>query len=195
MAYTKEQAAAYMRAYYAKNKEKLSEQARKSRLARIEKDPEKQKQLAKANYEKNKDKAAEKRKTWVKENPEKAAEQSRKKYLAHADYYREKSKEWKKLNADRNLAAIKKWQEDNKDKVREYNRVSDARNPERIQRKRRHHTDTLTDSYVSAAVGLKVKDCPPGLIELKREQLTIKRLSRQIKQTTKAHNETSTNIS
>ena len=182
-----------------KNKDKFDEQNRnrslRCRAKKIAENPDAVKAYGKEQYKKHRETILLAAKTWRKENPEKATAKSRKNYLANADHIKEKSREWKRLNADRHLASVKKWQQDNKDKVNAYNKASDARNPERILRKRRHHTDTLTDSYVSGAVGIKVKDCPPELIELKREQLTIKRLSRQIKQTTKAHNETSTNIS
>lgn len=39
----------------------------------------------------------------------------------------------------------------------------------------------MSDAYIANQVGLQLNLCPPDLIDLKREQLTIYRLSKQLK--------------
>ena len=74
----------------------------------------------------------------------------------------------------------KNYYKENTEKCKDANKRWQTSNPEK---------------HAASKLGIPFKECPTELIELKLEQMTIKRLSRQIKQTTKAHNETSTNIS
>lgn len=161
MVRNKEQAAAYMRAYYAKNKEKLKEQKKQRDAIKNITKPKK-----------------------TKLEPEQVKQKKR-----------DRAKEWKALNPEKAKKTTVEWRSRNKEKVSEYNKTSDSRSTERIKAKQRKQVDSLTDSYVSHKIGMKVSECPAHLIEMKRESMAIKRLSRQIKQTTKAQNETSTDIS
>jgi hypothetical protein len=56
-----------------------------------------------------------------------------------------------------------------------------AENPEKVN----VHVERMTNAYVAYALKMRVADASPELLALKREQLTIHRLSRQLKQATK----------
>lgn len=118
------------------------------------------------------------------------ANTARRKELAAARYQK---------NKESVSAKAAEWRTKNSEYVLSYNLAYYRENKKRLLAKQNAYqavcTEQLTDGYVSAVLKIPVAECPTELLALKREQLTIKRLSRQIKQTTKAHNETSTNIS
>lgn len=49
----------------------------------------------------------------------------------------------------------------------------------------RKYNRALSNAYVAATLGISVCECPSGLIEAKREQLQIHRLSRELNKTVK----------
>ena len=79
----------------------------------------------------------------------------------------------------------KLWADANREHVRAYSRDGARRrykeDPSKYLNKTRQRTIQLTDSYVSAAIGCRVSEVPPALIALKREQLAIKRMARELK--------------
>ena len=122
------------------------------------------------------------------------------------------SKNYYKENTNKCKSSVRSWNAQNPEKKALLNKDWATRNKSDISERSKRwwnfeggrekgkityqkQVSLVSDGYAAGLMNLHVKDCPPELIELKREQLTIKRLSRQIKQTTKAHNETSTNIS
>ena len=91
----------------------------------------------------------------------------------------------------------KTWRENNKEKVSALRKVSRAKNrekncavsmawykdnSEREIAKKKEKTSGLHGGYVAQRLGLPLAECTPELIELKREQLRIYRLTKQLKQ-------------
>lgn len=82
------------------------------------------------------------------------------------------------------------WAVDNKVKLRALNvdrRASFSegqRERARIaaQRRAKKRQDELTDSYVSIVLGISPSVCPKELIQAKREQLSLHRLTKELKQ-------------
>ena len=108
-------------------------------------------------------------KAWVNANKEKAA--------AHRKAWREANKEtlaashkaWATANKERVSSNLKAWRAANKEKTAGYSRAAQAR-----------YMGELHDLYVKRL--LKVKSPTPELIELKREQLKMYRLTKQLQQ-------------
>jgi len=69
-------------------------------------------------------------------------------------------------------------------------------NPEKVKAYYSQQVECLSKWYVASMLDIPVAQCPPELIQMKREAITIKRLSRDLKQSInqlKEPNETSTN--
>lgn len=64
------------------------------------------------------------------------------------------------------------------------------RERENSRLRRWREKNPLSDGTVASRIGLSIKKCPAEIIELKREQIIVKRLSRQLKQATKPTGET-----
>ena len=118
-------------------------------------------------------------------------------YKENTDKCKSSTRRWMDANPEKLLEVRKDWVSKNKSRILEYRKYRWTLDyvKEREKESLKKRIESISDGYTSRLLCIPLKDCPPELIELKREQLTIKRLSRQIKQTTKAQNETSTNIS
>lgn len=121
---------------------------------------------------------------WRANNKERTAELHReasaRRWEKHRDSLNAKQTIKRHENPQNNRDAVRKWA---------------LKNPEKLKEKGLKIVQEMPPYYVASLIGLSVKECPTNLIEMKRESITIKRLSRKIKQTTKAKNETSTDIS
>ncbi len=114
---------------------------------------------------------------------------------------RASSKAWRQKNKRKDLESKYRWKENNREKylAKERERRSKnkerylashmtwiAKNPEKAKAMRRaasaKQTERMNDCYVANALRLKKADAPPELLALKREQLTIHRLARQLKE-------------
>ena len=110
------------------------------------------------------------------------------------------NKAWREANKERDLARQKAWREANKEresarqkaryeanKERESARQKAWReaNRDRLLDKHRNAVESLSTFYVAATMGMKTAECPPELIEIKREQLAITRLVKQLNETIK----------
>ena len=141
----------------------------------------------------------EARRKWREANPEKARERDRKKREANPEKYRrlglvsqqryyETHKEEvlerlrKKREEDPEKARVTgaAWRKNNPEKFKEAQRARYAANPEKFRAAARKASAKLTDSYVANNLVLPVAECPPELIEMKREQLKLKRLTKQL---------------
>lgn len=78
---------------------------------------------------------------------------------------------YQKANLERGNAAAKRYYQANREQVLAVSKGRRASNRERISR-----------SYAAETLGLPVAQCTPELIELKREQLTLRRLTLQLVQ-------------
>jgi hypothetical protein len=94
-------------------------------------------------------------KKWKAENPGKVK-------AGDAKRYAEKSEMIK--------VAVAKWRAENPEKMRANIKKQDAR-----------RAAELRDSYIRTALRIPIADCPPELIEAKREQLAMHRLGKAIK--------------
>jgi len=56
-----------------------------------------------------------------------------------------------------------------------------ADNPEKVLVRKDKRIIEITDSLVASYLKVSVKECPPELLELKREQLKLHRLTKQLK--------------
>lgn len=75
------------------------------------------------------------------------------------------------------------------DRVRHLERAKDfqRRHREELIVKQRGQRERLDDVYVRTALRLSAAEAPPELVNLKREQLSLLRLSRQLKQELEQH--------
>ena len=86
----------------------------------------------------------------------------------------EKDKMWHSKNRHKSNTHKYQWMKKNKDK---WHAAQAINNKKQI--------DELRDAYVASQLGMRVKDAPPSLIELKRQQLLIHRATKQLIETIK----------
>jgi len=88
-----------------------------------------------------------------------------------------------------------KWGEANPEKHRECKKKWAEENPEKVKEKDRIRVEKLSDSYIAVRLGLPVGAVTKELFEMKREQLTLYRMAKEIRRTIKQgeSNETVTN--
>ena len=102
---------------------------------------------------------------------------------------------WRAENPEKHKACVKKWRAENPEKEKatkakwcaenpEKNRASGAKwraeNPEKVKAIEAQRTAGLASAYVAASCGLKVSQLTPELLELKRAQLQMHRLTKQL---------------
>ena len=90
-------------------------------------------------------------------------------------------KSWRELNYTKHIENTKKWAMKNPEKRLAMARDRYTKDPSKALNRTRQRTIQLADSYVSNTMGCKVSEVPPALIALKREQLAIKRMARELK--------------
>lgn len=114
---------------------------------------------------------------------------------AHALAYRngnlEKVREKDRLRAEAmsthaKNAKHKSWRDRNREHVRRYARAEAralyARNPEKYRQIAKAGAEQMTPAYVAKVMRIKVADLTPEILAMKREQIFICRLSRQLKE-------------
>lgn len=74
---------------------------------------------------------------------------------------------WRQRNYEWHMLKVRAWQAANPDKVKE------------IARRR---VAELTQDYLAGLIGLPVKEVPHDLLEMKRDQLLVRRMARQLKE-------------
>jgi len=83
-------------------------------------------------------------------------------------------------------ASVKSWDAANKERRNSKRSALREANPEKVKAARSAQKSrdviNLSSYYVAGLMGLATGDCTPELIELKREQLRIHRLTKQLKQ-------------
>lgn len=92
----------------------------------------------------------------------------------------EKEAKWRELNRDKKAINNKKWVAANPDKVHEQRRRWREQNPDATVRSSLKAREQLARSYVARRLGLAIADAPPEMIDLKREQLQIHRLTKEL---------------
>lgn len=104
-------------------------------------------------------------------------ERNREKVMAH-------QRAWRENNRERCRELNRAWRENNREKVLEGKRVYREANREKVIAKDRAYnrkkTESLADGYVAKKLRIPVAQAPKDLIELKRQQLQLKRLTDQL---------------
>lgn len=146
------------------------EKARAANKAWYEANLEKVRAASKAWYAANPERAKATIKAWEKANPEKVRAAQKARYAANPEKARAASRAWYAANPDKANAATKAWFAANPEKANAaYRRLG------------RKYTNELHPVYIAQILKIKVKDLTPHLLALKQEQLTIHRLSKQLK--------------
>ena len=140
----------------------------------------------KAWREANQEKVRAKNKAWREANREKARAKSKAWREANPEEHRAKNKAWREANPEKARAKSKAWAEANPEKVRARVKAWAEANPDKVRAKNKAGRDELRDSYVKHKLG--VSTAPSELIELKREQLKMHRLTKQFNQLLKEKN-------
>jgi hypothetical protein len=123
------------------------------------------------------------------------------------DKDREAQKRWREKNAEYVCAKRKEYDQKTKPKRRQKERARYWKDPDKarkkaeeyrtdkyedVMRRNREHLkedrENLGPVYVAKVLGMRRKEVPPQLLEMKKEQLTLRRLARQLR---KAKNESS----
>ena len=88
-------------------------------------------------------------------------------------------------NAESRRAYNKTWREINADAIAVKKREYHFKNRETIAERKRAAGTALAEGYVAVALRIPVAQLTPELLELKRQQLKISRLNRQLRKTLK----------
>ena len=128
--------------------------------------------------------ARETQRLWRAANPEKLRERYRRQRAANPEKLRETGRKTaekrRQLHREKLLEQNRKWRAANLNKARAACRKSYQKNPEKARKRRRGEIEGLADCYVAETLRLPLADCTPELIEMKREQLMLKRLTKQL---------------
>jgi hypothetical protein len=116
-----------------------------------------------------------------KANPQKYREREAATYQRHAEKKKAAVRDWRTKNPEKVAEQTRQWQKANPDKCREADMRYATSNPEKVREKARRIRASMTDAYIAGQLQLSVKRAPPELIALKREQLAIKRMARELK--------------
>lgn len=84
-----------------------------------------------------------------------------------------------KATNDEAKARQRAYYEKNKERIKAYQREY-SKTSDRAARRRRERANRPTNAYIAAMLGLSVHEATPELIEAKREQLLLQRLSNQL---------------
>lgn len=158
----------------------------------------------KAWREANKEHIKATRKKWRDANRDHLKACKKKNYMDSIDSYRAKIRKWHHENPEKVHAVFQKWREANRehlsmskkawyqaDPEKTKARVKAWRkaNPEKVKAYEKKGSDNLVDWYLKiilvSQTGLAAADMPPALVELKREQLQIRRMARELKNSIK----------
>lgn len=152
--------------------------------------PEKKRAKNKAWRERNREhlraKERERARLSYAKNPEKHRAASRKFYRENGDKCRESHRRWLAANRQHTLDYSKKYRLDNIESVKAAGKRWKSENREATRRRKASERNDLRDSYVKRVLmenrPTSRLEIPQDLIDLKREQLSLLRLSRQLKQ-------------
>lgn len=130
---------------------------KKYRLKNKEKIREYHKEYNKKYYLKNKEKIKEREKKYCLKNKEKIKEKNKERYL-------------------KNIEAYKESRSKNKEKRKEYL----LKNKDKFTKVNKKYRDSLCDAYIAGLLHIPVKECPTELIELKRAQIKLIRITKEV---------------
>jgi len=148
--------------YYQVNKEKTLEQKKQYRQA-------------------NKEKIKERKKKYYQVNKEKTLEHNKQYRQANKEKIKERKKKYYQANKEKTLEHSKQYRQANKEKIEQYNKQYRQANKEKLKEKSKDNRNKLVDPYIKTIISkqtngmLKAKDIPQELIELKRNNIILKR--------------------
>jgi ABC-type nitrate/sulfonate/bicarbonate transport system substrate-binding protein len=138
----------------------------------------------KARYEANPEKFKAAAKSWRAANPEKARAADKARYDANPEKIASATKAWRAANPEKSMAYGKSRRAANPEKTAAYAKAWAAANPEKVRAKWKAWNDAncvaLSRSYVANRIGLPVAILSSDMYEIKREQLQISRLLREL---------------
>ena len=166
------------KAYRIRNKEKIREKSKNYRI----KNKEKIREMKKKYYYEGGGK--EKSKQWAEKNKDKLNAQWRARYKKNPEKYLNKHKEYLENNPEKYKEYKKREYWKHRHKYLEYSKQYSKDNKERINKKRKKDRENLSDWYIKKIIIdnsriLKSKDIPKWLIEMKKQELQIKRITRK----------------
>lgn len=97
------------------------------------------------------------------------------------------ARDWYRANPERHAATATAWRRANPEKVRAKDRRIEQAHPERSRERTRRNTAKLADCYVAGTLRMPLPTIPGDLLELKREQLLLRRLTRKLVQELENH--------
>ena len=126
--------------------------------------------LAKAYYEANKDEQRAHRKAYYEANKDEKMAYSK----AYREANKDKKRAYREANKDKIKAQIKAYREANKDKIKAQAKAYYEINKEEI-------ADEYAKGLIRQNISIKTSKITPKMIDLKREQITLHRLIKEIK--------------
>ena len=96
-----------------------------------------------------------------------------------------RDKAYYEANKEKVAARHRTYREANKEKLAAREKAYREANKEKVVARHRTYRELITDQYAAQKLGLKKSECPPELIEMKREQLLIARMTKELDQLTK----------
>ena len=156
--------------------QKYPEKFRKASREWAKRNPSKVAATGRAYRNRNQEKVALAQKSWREQNADHiktySSARNKERYAKNPQHFKEEAAKWAMANPEKIKAIRARWKKQNPDSVRQSSRDSCAR---------------LTDNYVKSALsvnGIPREHATPELIAIKREQLAIKRMARELKKAT-----------
>ena len=132
--------------------------------------------------QKNKDKV----RAWTLENRDKLNESKRKDYIKHREKRLKECKKYHESNPDIHRKAVRKYTHNNRDKINKktlaYQKRKYREDPEKFKQKSASYVKSLNDVYIKTILKTFSLPINEESIELKRQQIKMKRTLKQFKQ-------------
>lgn len=118
---------------------------------------------------------------WAKNNPEKNKERKRRYAKTHQEKIRAKTLRWMERNKEKVAVRFALLRERPKEALLKKTQRWRLNNVAKVREMEKLGRDNLVDGYIAKALRLTVEKAPKALIDMKRQQLTLRRLARQLK--------------
>ena len=122
------------------------------------------------------------RAAWAAANPDKVKAKNAAWRAANAEKERSRKAAWRAANPEREKDRNAAYRAANPQKERDRAVVWSAANRDKRCAYAAKAVANLRDDYVARVIGLPVREVPPELINLKREQIRLHRLARELEQ-------------
>jgi hypothetical protein len=123
----------------------------------------------------------EKNKKWRGSNPEKAKQQNNY-YKKHPELVKEYKRKWIENNPEKRKLGLKKWRDEHKKEIIEAEKIRKSKWREMLGDI--YVKDKLRRQINSIGLDIETSDITPDLIELKRQEIRLKRIQIQLKSKT-----------